>query len=151
MNLRTFRSFTVDVISLFYVSLMLYTAISKVLAFTETREQLSLMPLIERYSDVVAFGLPALEIIISVIIFIPRTRRIGLYLVSGLMILFTLYVAYLIRFHSHLPCTCGGFISSLSWPQHLIFNSAFIILGVLAIYLSRDSKVDASRRDYHFV
>ncbi|NLU94868.1 MauE/DoxX family redox-associated membrane protein [Chitinophaga sp. Ak27] len=151
MNSKTFRTLSTDVISLLYVSLMLYTAISKVRTFTETREQLSLMPLMERYSDVVAFGLPGLEVIISILIFIPRTRRIGLYAVSGLMILFTIYVAYLIRFHPHLPCTCGGFISALSWPQHLIFNSAFIALGILAIYLDKRSRIDAGGNNYHFV
>lgn len=151
MNLKTIRSLSIDVISLLYVSLMLYTAISKVRTFTETREQLSLMPLMEQYSDLVAFGLPALEVIIALIIFIPRTRRLGLYLVSGLMILFTLYVAYLIRFHPHLPCTCGGLISTLSWPQHLIFNSVFIIMGILAIYLDKKLRIGTITSDYHIV
>lgn len=151
MNSKIFRSLSIDVISLLYVSLMVYTAISKVRTFTETREQLSLMPLLEQNSDIVAFGLPVLEVIIAMIIFIPRTRRIGLYLVTGLMILFTFYVAYLIKYHAHLPCTCGGFISALSWPQHLIFNSVFIVLGILAIYLDKRSKQDASRSNYHFV
>jgi len=151
MNWKLIRNLSVDAISLLYVSLMLYTAISKVMSFAETREQLSLMPLLENQSDIVAYGLPLLEVIIAVIIFIPRSRRLGLYLVTGLMILFTGYVIYLIRYHPHLPCTCGGFISALSWPQHLVFNGIFIFLGVLALYFDRKSKMDTSDGGFHFV
>lgn len=131
------KSTIVEIIALLYVCLMLYTGISKLMDFTVSREQLSLMPLMEPISDTVAWLLPVGEIALAVILFIPRTRVIGLYLATALMVVFTLYVIYLIRYAPHLPCTCGGFLQALTWPQHLVFNIVFVLLGMWAIWLSR--------------
>lgn len=137
------KSTIVEIIALLYVCLMLYTGISKLMDFTVSREQLSLMPLMEPISDTVAWLLPVGEIVLAIVLFVPRTRIIGLYLATGLMIVFTGYVIYLINYNPHLPCTCGGFLQSLSWPQHLIFNIVFVLLGGGGILLSRRSMAEA--------
>ena len=146
---KSFRWIVKDGIPILYVSLMIYTAISKLRTYTETREQLSLMPLMDGFSDLVSWLLPVTEIIIGILIFIPITRRKGLYLGTGLMILFTAYVVYLLMYHPHLPCTCGGFLQAFTWPQHLVFNGVFIVLGILALALDRRGSPFNKDLDYH--
>ncbi|CAL1517417.1 MauE/DoxX family redox-associated membrane protein [Chitinophaga sp. MM2321] len=124
-------------IPLLYICLLLYTAISKLMQYDLTREQMAVMPVISPFSGIVTWLLPVSEIIIALVVFVPRTRRIGLYLSTGLMIGFTMYVAYMMKFFSHLPCTCGGFLQNLTWPQHLLFNLFFVLIGVIAILASR--------------
>lgn len=136
-------------IAILYASLMLITAGEKFRDFIKVREQLSLMPLIEPVSDLLAWALPLTEIILAVLVFLPLTRKIGLYLVTALMVVFTGYVVYLIKYAPHLPCTCGGFMEQLSWPQHLVFNSIFILLGVVGLFLIRLDSRKPKEVDYH--
>src|SRR5262249_37411380 len=98
-----------------------------------TREQMALMPLMTPIAHIVVWLLPATEIAITLLIFLPQTRKKGLYAATTLMVFFTLYIIYMMLFYPHLPCSCGGFLTQLSWPGHLVFNSAFIVLGILGI------------------
>lgn len=132
-----FRNAFIEIVALLYVCLMLYTGISKLMAHEMTREQMAVMPLIGPVSGIVTWLLPLSEIVLAIALFIPATRMKGLYIGTGLMLIFTIYVAYIMQFHSHLPCTCGGLLQELTWSQHLIFNGAFVLLGALAILLGR--------------
>jgi uncharacterized membrane protein YphA (DoxX/SURF4 family) len=125
------------VISLSYVFIFLfaYTGLSKLMDYEIFKEQISLSPLFDPIANWIAVVLPAAELIVSTLLFLPVTRLIGLWSFLGLMILFIAYIVYILNTNDHLPCTCGGVLQSLSWNQHIIFNVVFIVLGVIAILL----------------
>ncbi|HEY8896749.1 MAG TPA: MauE/DoxX family redox-associated membrane protein [Niastella sp.] len=127
------KSILLEIIAILYMSMFLYTAISKWSDYTMTREQMALMPLMTPIAHIVVWLLPAIEIVITLLIFLPQTRIKGLYVATTLMILFTLYIIYMMLFYPNLPCSCGGFLTELSWPGHLVFNGVFIVLGILGI------------------
>jgi uncharacterized membrane protein YphA (DoxX/SURF4 family) len=131
MNKKT----SVEIVSILYMCLFLYAAGSKWMDYNLSREQIALMPLLASVAHILAWLVPLVEIVLAVLIYIPKFRRTGLYAATGLMILFTGYVAYMMLFYTHLPCSCGGLIDKLSWKGHLIFNSVFVILGVLSLVL----------------
>lgn len=133
------KSILIEMIAILYMSMFLYTAFSKWSDYTMTREQMALMPALEPVAHIIVWLLPATEIVITLLIFFPQTRKKGLYAATILMILFTLYIIYMMLFFPHLPCSCGGFLTELSWPGHLIFNSTFIVLGILAIRMLNKS------------
>jgi hypothetical protein len=133
------KSTLVEMIVILYTSMFLYTAISKLSDYTMTREQMALMPLMTPVAYIVVWLLPATEIAITLLIFFTPTRRTGLYTATILMILFELYIIYMMLFYPHLPCSCGGFLTELSWPGHLIFNGVFILLGMLAIRMGKQN------------
>jgi hypothetical protein len=136
------KSTLVEIISILYMSMFLYTAISKWTDVTMTREQMALMPLMTPVAGIIVWLLPATEIALALLIFFHQTRKIGLYAATILMILFTLYIIYMMLFYPHLPCSCGGFLTQLSWPGHLVFNSAFILLGIGGIrMLNRNNSI----------
>ncbi len=135
------KSTLVEIIAILYMSMFLYTAFSKWSDYTMTREQMALMPLLTPVAHIIVWFLPATEIVITLLIFIHQTRKAGLYAATILMILFTIYIIYMMLFYPHLPCSCGGFLTELSWPDHLVFNSAFIVLGILAIRMHNKSNV----------
>ena len=128
---------TIEIIAILFVTLFLYTGISKWMDYYVFKEQIALSPLLAPIAQGVAILLPATEIIVSVILFIPRTRQIGLYASFILMILFTGYIIYVLNYNPQLPCTCGGFIQALSWHQHLVLNIVLIILSLRAIILMK--------------
>jgi hypothetical protein len=127
------KSILIEIIAILYMSMFLYTAFSKWSDYTMTREQMALMPKLTPVAHILVWLLPATEIAITLLIFFQQTRKTGLYAATTLMILFTLYIIYMMLFYPQLPCSCGGFLTELSWPGHLVFNSSFILLGILAI------------------
>ncbi|KAA2240657.1 hypothetical protein F0L74_31415 [Chitinophaga agrisoli] len=126
-----------EIIAGLFILLFLYTALSKLNEFALFKHFLWTSPLIGRKANIVAWVVPAVEILVSLLLFLPATRRRGLYASFMLMLAFTIYLAYMIIFVPKLPCSCGGVISQLSWQQHLIFNIVFTILSVVGIRLSK--------------
>jgi uncharacterized membrane protein YphA (DoxX/SURF4 family) len=131
------RTTIVETISILFIIFFLYTGISKLMDYSVTKEQIALSPLLAPIAGWIVIVLPIAEIIVSVILFIPRTRLKGLYASLILMTVFTGYVIYILSYNEHLPCTCGGVLQSLSWKQHLLFNSVFIVLALTGIVLGR--------------
>jgi len=126
-----------EIISLLFVILFLYTGISKFSDYDVFREQLGASPTLGPVAPVMSWGLPVIEIIVAVMVFVQRYRRYGLYASFVLMIIFTGYVGALLLFSDELPCSCGGIIALLSWPQHLVVNVLLIILAFTAIKLQQ--------------
>lgn len=94
-------------------------------------------PLLRPFVATLAWAIPVSEIAVSLLLFLPRHRLLGLYASLGLLVLFTLYLAFMLLYSPHLPCSCGGVISHLSWPAHLLFNAFFIGMNVIAIWLNK--------------
>lgn len=123
------------IIAFLFEWLFLYTAISKLQVLELTAEQMSVMPVVSSFPEVASWLLPVFEILLALLILFPKTRLLGLYGGTSLMLLFTGYVIYIMKTNSRLPCTCGGFLQELTWGQHVFFNSAFVLIGVYAIWI----------------
>lgn len=127
----------VEIIAFLFVILFLYTGISKLMEYSVFKEQIAESPVLKPFASFIAWSLPLLEFVVSLLLIIPRWRLKGLYASLVLMILFTLYIIGVMTFFKDLPCSCGGIISLLSWPAHLVFNSAFIILAFIGVSLEK--------------
>jgi uncharacterized membrane protein len=119
------------------VILFIWTGLSKYIDNTQFKNALNKSPLISNYSNLISFVLPGLELATAILLIVPRLRLTGLYISSGLLILFTFYLLVILRSYKNLPCTCGGVISKLSWIQHVYFNIFFLILSLVGTYLAR--------------
>lgn len=143
------KSIFVEIISMLFVILFVYTAISKFMDFTLFKETIAASPVLAPVVDVVAWVLPIVEILVSILLLIPVLRLKGLYAALGLMMAFTIYIIYILKFSPHIPCSCGGVIELMSWREHLIFNCAFIALAILGIWLSRPHIARLSSSNSH--
>jgi len=128
------RNHVTEIIAALFILLFVYTATSKLLEFYSFRTVLSRSPLIGKNAFLLAWVLPLAELVIALLLFFPRSRRLGLWASLGLMVLFTAYLGYMITFASHLPCSCGGVIRHMTWTQHLVFNFFFTLLALTAIW-----------------
>lgn len=131
------RHVIVEALAALLILLFVYTASSKLMEYENFRNVLLQSPLIGKQAPLVAWALPLIELIIAVLLFIPRTRLTGLWCSFILMTVFTLYIAYMLAFVTKHPCPCGGVLSKLTWPQHLVFNIFFTLLSVVAIWLTK--------------
>ena len=134
------KSRIINFISYLYIFLFTYTAISKIIDFETFLVQLGQSPLLSAYANWVAVLIPAAEIIISLILLIPKIRYIGLFLAFGLMIMFSSYIIIILNFSDFIPCSCGGIISQMNWNEHLFFNFAFVVIGGIGIILDTHLK-----------
>lgn len=138
------KSTLVDIICYLFVLLFLYAATSKLIEYDKFQLQISKSPIITDYAHILVWMVPALEIIISIMLLVERTKMLGLYAAFGLMLMFTVYIYAILNYSDSIPCSCGGVLQKMTWDQHLIFNIIFVILGIIGVILhtkNTDNKV----------
>ena len=108
--------------------------------FSMFKENIANSPILAPIATPIAWGMPWVEFAVTLLLIIPRWRLKGSYASLVLMALFTGYVIGILIFDEHLPCSCGGILQQLSWPQHLIFNGVFVLMAIWAIVLQRREK-----------
>ncbi|WP_407532449.1 MauE/DoxX family redox-associated membrane protein [Elizabethkingia miricola] len=123
-------------VSIFFVILFCYAAISKVLDFDNFQDQISALPLLNGSSQFLPHTIIIVELLIAGLLCYRKTRTAGLIGSFILMLIFTGYIALLIRTSKNLPCSCGGILEKMSWNQHLYFNIVCVILSVIALGLN---------------
>jgi hypothetical protein len=121
------------------MSLFLYTAYAKTVDHERFLSGLSRVQLIARSALYISWLVPAAEIVISFLLLIPKTAKVGLYSFMGLMTVFTGYIFSVLLWEKIVPCHCGGVIEKLSWAQHIWFNLAFITIAIVALRLSKSN------------
>jgi len=135
MNLTTRRRMA-DVCAFALVFLFVYTATSKLFKIDVFQVQLDRFPWIRPMALFLAWAVPIVELVAVVLLLSVRVRRMGFILSLALMTAFTLYLALMLGTEKHLPCSCGGVISALSWKQHLIFNIVFTGIALSGLVFS---------------
>lgn len=132
------RRILLEVISFLFMLLFLYTVASKWLHFEQFYKQMNLQPFDDKFTPLLVWGVPIAELICVVLLVFNKTRLMGLYMSTFLMILFTGYVGLVkIGYYEKVPCSCGGVINKFTWSQHLALNIFFLLLGIIGIWLQR--------------
>ncbi|WP_312078502.1 MauE/DoxX family redox-associated membrane protein [Chryseobacterium sp.] len=122
------------VASYFFILLFCYASISKALDFENFQVQIGQSPLLSAYAGFVSYAVIILELLIVVLLAIPKTNLIGLYSSTALMSAFTVYIYLILNYSDFVPCSCGGILEKLGWMEHLIFNVVNVVLGFIGIY-----------------
>lgn len=123
------------------IFLFTYTGISKLVDHESFLSSILQSPIIRKYATVISWSVPALELILVVLLLSEQYRKAGLLLSLLTLILFTLYIVYMILFIPDLPCSCGGVLKELSWHNHILFNSVFILLIITALLSNTNHKL----------
>jgi hypothetical protein len=131
------RTTIIEIVTVLNIIIFLYTGIAKIMDYTLFKEQLADSPILSWAATPVAIFIPVAEFAIVFMLVIPRWRLKGLYASFLIMTLFTAYIIAMFIIAPEMPCSCGGIIQQLSWKQHMVFNSLFILINLWAIYLLR--------------
>lgn len=116
------------------IFLFTYTGISKLIDHEGFLSSILQSSIIRNHAIILSWFIPALELLIAAMLLSEKYRKPGLLISLALMIIFTLYITYMILFVPHLPCSCGGVLKELSWSNHILFNSVFILLIITALF-----------------
>lgn len=135
-------------ISMLFVFLFAYTAHAKLTDHATFERMLSKSEVVGSFSAIISWAVPIAEIVISVLLLIPlffkaeKVKRTGLWAAIILMSIFTLYLIYMVLFADKLLCNCGGVISTMGWKTHILFNLAFVAIGIIALKLNKPIKTN---------
>jgi putative oxidoreductase len=125
-----------SIISVLLILLFIYAAVSKLLTFSEFRQQLYNQTFPHQVAGILLYLLPAAELITAALLCGTRSMLAGLAASAALLAAFTAYISLvMLHYWDRVPCSCGGILSHMSWTTHLIFNWVFLILNLIAIYL----------------
>lgn len=128
----------VEVICTLICILFLYAAVSKLLEFDKFRIQLGLSPLLSPFAGVVSVFIPAVEIVLSILVFTRKYRFVALCGSYCLMVIFSAYIVWILNFSEFIPCSCGGILENMGWRQHLVFNMIFTALCGAGVWFETD-------------
>lgn len=119
------------------VLLWSYSAFSKLWHFETFHIQLRQHELFESHPILIGIAVVVAELLLCLFLLWSKYLRWGLIGSLLLLSLFTVYLMGMLWFkQDHLPCSCGGIISQLSWTQHIWFNLAFLFLSFLGSFAS---------------
>jgi len=136
---KELKIYIVEVICLLYVLLFVYAAVSKLMDFENFQVQLGQSPILSVYAMLLSWMVPLLELIIALLLIVPKLRNSGLFLAVSLMTMFSVYIYIILHYSSFVPCSCGGVLEKMTWDAHLVFNLIFMALGCLAFIINYKS------------
>lgn len=137
---RVAKERIIFVISLAFIFLYCYTGFDKLNHLEKFSKGISKIPYVGGMAVWIGWGVPLAELMISVLLIIPKSNKLGMQLATGLMGLFTLYLGLMMAFVEKRLCHCGGVLESMGWVEHLLFNLLFVGLGGWALYLIQFTK-----------
>jgi putative oxidoreductase len=138
------RKIIIEIISSLLILLFLYASVSKWLAFKTFIGEMNNQPFPNWMTPFLVWSIPIIEVLIAVGLIFEKTRVQSFYVSLMLMLAFTIYtVAILLHAFKYIPCSCGGVIRKLTWPQHLFFNLFFVGISLLGIILKKREPVNA--------
>ncbi|PWV47078.1 MauE/DoxX family redox-associated membrane protein [Chitinophaga sp. S165] len=145
------KDLIVTILGAVIVLTFLYTASDKLVKFNDYSEIMTRQPLPEWSKPVLIWLIPSSEILVSILLFIPKTRVVGF---TGAVILMTLFTGYiglaLIHAFKFVPCICGGIFRNMSWENHFMLNIVLLAVAasgwILAVRKLKTSKINRMQK-----
>lgn len=79
------------------------------------------------------WGIPLAELLIVILLLVPRLNRAGIVAGTFLMLSFTVYIVLVLStVFSKVPCACAGVFRTITWQQQLGLNLVVLIPGILS-------------------
>jgi uncharacterized membrane protein YphA (DoxX/SURF4 family) len=131
-----------EIVSALVMFLFVYASISKIVDYQKFKIQLGQSPILTSIAGFTSWFVPTIEILVSVLLILPRYRLAGLYLSFGLMAMFSAYIVAITKYSEFIPCSCGGVLQHMNWNEHLIFNLVFfaLIASSILLYQTKSNK-----------
>ena len=132
-TMKTKKTGITTFISIFFILLFCYAAISKIMDFEKFQIQIKDSPLLGSFSEILPVSIIVIELVLVGLLCYQKTRNTGLLGSFILMLFFTGYIAHMLLTSENLPCSCGGILEKMSWTQHLYFNIGCAVLAAIAL------------------
>jgi len=133
--LKTFEKIALELIAALLITLFVYTGVDKLSNLVKFQWSIKAATDYSWIAQVASRSIPILELGTALLLAVPKTRRLGVWMSMILLVIFTLYIGWVLTFAYKIPCHCGGVIKYMTWRQHLVFNLTLFSLTLIAIRL----------------
>ncbi|SEN71734.1 hypothetical protein SAMN05216436_12081 [bacterium A37T11] len=133
----TFYKVTVSL----FAALWGFAALSKLTDIGRTRIEMDKQVFSKDIGAWVFWIVPCVELIVALLLAMPRRRRLGLQASLALMSLFSGYFASVLTgVFGFVPCFTVGIFTGWGHGQHLLFNMIFVALATTALVLTHKNR-----------
>lgn len=132
------KSLITEIIIFLLVLLWAYTFASKIFDFDTFRRQIKGAYILSAGGAILAYLLQATHLGIIILLVNKNWRKAGLLVSLIILVIYTTYLIYVLKFAPSIPCSCISLMSGMNWNDQLYFNFialAFNLTG-LATFLS---------------
>lgn len=144
--MKTFQQKIADYSAYFFILLFCYASISKIFDFENFQIQLAQSPLLSAYAGLISHGVIIFELAICVLLAVPATRAAGMLCSFSLMTAFTIYIVLILKFSDFIPCSCGGILEKLGWTEHLVFNTACVLISGASAAFFLEERINSRKK-----
>lgn len=147
---------TKNLIAEIIISLLLlmwaYTFASKVFDFDTFNRQIKGAYLLSAGGSALPYILQAVHLGIVILLLNKNWRRLGLLTSLTIIIIYTAYLIYILKFAPSIPCSCIAVFRGMNWNDQLYFNFialAINILGLITFFSSRRAPHNSVQTTYN--
>lgn len=148
--MKKYREQFIILLTVVFILFWLYASGSKLYDFNAFKSEMNNQIFSRHISNILAFILPAIEIIIALLLVYSTTRLLGMILSFFLMMGFTIYVGLaLLHVYDKMPCNCAGLLGqNASWGSNLMLNlfiTAVAAIGLMITLKERERRTKGMR------
>ncbi|WP_349815573.1 MauE/DoxX family redox-associated membrane protein [Chryseobacterium sp. Marseille-Q3244] len=112
-----------------------YTFASKVLDFDTFRRQINGAYLLSSMGSALPYCLQLLHLLLVLLLLKKSWRKIGLITSLSVLLLYTGYLIYILKFAPSIPCSCISLFRGLNWNDQLWINLAVLTLNIIGLIM----------------
>lgn len=125
----------VEITILLLIIIFFYTGFSKLIHHRDFIYSIGWWKPLRSIAVFISFFIPGVQLLMAVLFFFERFRKIALTGSACLMLLFVTYIVFMKVHESNLPCSCGGIIASLTWNEQLVINICLLLLCIISLLI----------------
>lgn len=129
-----------------------YTFASKIFDFDTFNRQIKGAYLLSAGGSVLPYFLQVVHLGIVILLLNKNWRRLGLLTSLSVIILYTVYLIYILKFAPSIPCSCIAVFKRMNWHDQLYFNFialAINIIGLITFFSPRRAPHNSVQTTYN--
>ncbi len=136
-NTHTMRTKNLIAETIIFLLLLMwaYTFASKVLDFDTFRRQINGAYLLSSMGSALPYCLQLLHLLLVLLLLKKSWRKIGLITSLSVLLLYTGYLIYILKFAPSIPCSCISLFRGLNWNDQLWINLAVLTLNIIGLIM----------------
>ncbi|PUV24404.1 MauE/DoxX family redox-associated membrane protein [Sphingobacterium athyrii] len=110
-----------------------YTFASKIFDFDTFDRQIKGAYLLSAGGSVLPYILQVVHLGIVILLLNKNWRRLGLLSSLFVLILYTAYLIYILKFAPSIPCSCIAVMRAMNWNDQLYFNFIALAINIIGL------------------
>lgn len=112
-----------------------YTFASKIFDFDTFNRQIKGAYLLSAGGSVLPYILQGVHLGIVILLINKNWRRLGLLTSLSVLIIYTAYLIYILKFAPSIPCSCIAVFKGMNWNDQLYFNFIALAINIIGLII----------------